>query len=332
MNDAERCALGARRLVSGVEPGQGVGDDSSGDPDREAIAAPARRSEEGGERDRLDVLEDERELSVRLDDVDDRRDAGVVHAREEARLVAEHLVEGRIDEVVLVHALEDDQPFEPCVAYLPRDVDDAHPARGKLDERLVAPDSREGHDATNVRRLPRRRFSLALASQAAPIETRDRAAPVCVGLPFQRTSQMPVTAVSRARPDVTPKSTFVQDLLRLAGAERLLAGGAVEGVPRLSRVDRRHRRRDPGAEGHGSRDEKDPGTEPSGARRRPGWPLGGVTAGREGRASGIVASGGGAGEIGPALSGGGGEVGAAGSTSSKATLSTSPAPTLGIRS
>ena len=94
VHEAERLAVGADARVRVVQPGQRVGDDAAGEPERRArLPLLGRFANERAQVLAVDELHGDEVLLVELAEVEDLDDVRMVEARRDARLVEEHLDE-----------------------------------------------------------------------------------------------------------------------------------------------------------------------------------------------------------------------------------------------
>ena len=132
MDEPERLALLALRVVGGVQAFERARDDADGVARRHPLAALACLPHEPRERLSGDVLHDEEQLAVVRDDVERRDDVGVPDARREPGLLEEHRDEVGILREVRMEALDRDGAREPDGSEQARKMDRGHAAGGDL--------------------------------------------------------------------------------------------------------------------------------------------------------------------------------------------------------
>ena len=139
VDDPERLAVLARRLVRGVEAFDRAEDDRCGDGNGNADAALAQGAEQARERLALHVLHDEKELAFEGDDVERADDVGMTDAGRDARLVEEHRDEVGLLGELGMEPLDGDGPREADGPEEAPDVHGGHAAgRDLVMERVAA--------------------------------------------------------------------------------------------------------------------------------------------------------------------------------------------------
>src|SRR5262249_47230547 len=106
MDDVERLAPIASRLVSGVKAMKYAADDRRGDVERKAFTLALARSQNARQRFALHVLHHQKKLALERDDVERLYDIRMTDARCEPRFVEEHRDELRFLRNVWVQALD----------------------------------------------------------------------------------------------------------------------------------------------------------------------------------------------------------------------------------
>ena len=139
MDEAERLALLALRVVRGVQALERAGHDADHVARRDVLAALARFANEPRERLACDVLHDEEQLAVVGDDVERGDDVRVPDARREPRLLEEHRDELGVLGEVRMQALDRDRAREADGPEQAREMDCGHTAGGDLAVQRVSP-------------------------------------------------------------------------------------------------------------------------------------------------------------------------------------------------
>jgi hypothetical protein len=98
------------RLVCGVQPVQGAADDGAHDPKRNVLASLTHRTHQARQRLALDVVHDEKELTLRGDDVEGGYDVWMADARRKPRLIQEHRYELGIFRELRMKSLDGNRP------------------------------------------------------------------------------------------------------------------------------------------------------------------------------------------------------------------------------
>ena len=137
VQDVERLAARALRLVRGVEPVQRVEDDAKENGRWHALVVERRQIDEPAQGLALDIVEHEVDASLVLSRLVQPDDVGVVQHRDDARLVekARHDLVGRHE--MLANPLDGHEALDPRDAARHRELDRAHPARRQLGVALV---------------------------------------------------------------------------------------------------------------------------------------------------------------------------------------------------
>ena len=140
MNELERIALVARRLVSCVKTLERPHEDRHRDGNRNRFPAVARRPHQAGERLPLHVLHDEKKLAIGRDDIERSDDIRVTDASRQSRFVEEHRDEFGLLGVLRMQPLDGHRTREAHRAQQPADVYRRHAAGRDFVVKRVAPD------------------------------------------------------------------------------------------------------------------------------------------------------------------------------------------------
>ncbi len=132
MDEPERLALLALRVVCGVQALERAGHDAHGVARRNALSALARLAHEARERLARDVLHDEKELAVVGHDIEGGDDVGVADARRERASSRNIATKSGILREVRMEPLDGDGASKADGAEQARKMDGGHAAGGDL--------------------------------------------------------------------------------------------------------------------------------------------------------------------------------------------------------